>query len=131
MTDPDDDDARVLTVSKSNLAAMPPSLAYRLESAMVGDVETSAVRWLGEHHANATELVTRAPEDNSDTAVVLALVNARTKTTAFDVHELYPHISLDTARRVLSRLHAAGKIARPDRGRLHPVSGCPIVRFGT
>jgi len=122
--DPDDDETRVLTVSKNNLAPVLPSLAYRLESVVVGEVDTSVVRWMGEHRASATELVTRAPEDNSDTAVVLALVNARPKMTAHDVNDLYPHITLDTARRILSRLNSTGKIDRPTRGVY-----CPVVRL--
>lgn len=124
VADTDDETTRVLTVTKNNLAPILPSLAYQLDTVDVGKVQTGVVRWMGEHHATATELVNRVPEDNSDTAIVLALVNARTKTTAHDVHDLYPHVTLDTARRILSRLNKAGKIERSDRGVY-----CPIVRL--
>lgn len=116
MADPDDDDTRVLTVSKNNLAPMPPSWGYRVESVTVGGVDTSMVTWLGEHHASATELVTRAPDDTGNVAAVLALVNGRTKTTAHDVTDSHEYITYENARQILSRLAAKNRIVRDKPG---------------
>lgn len=124
VSDTDDDTTRVLTVTKNNLAPIPPSLAYQLDTVTINGVDTALVRWIGEHHASATELVTALPDATGDTATVLAVVNARTKTTAHDVVDAYPHITLNTARRVLSRLSATEKIERETRGVY-----CPIVRL--
>ncbi len=47
--DPQDETRRILAVVKSNLAEIPPPLAYRLVGATVGDgISTSRVEWLGE-----------------------------------------------------------------------------------
>ena len=55
--DPDDDQRRILAVSKSNLAAKPPSLAYRL----VGDDLYGAARitWQGASDHTADDLLDR------------------------------------------------------------------------
>ncbi len=47
--DPQDESRRILAVVKSNLAEMPPPLAYRLDGvALQGGISTSKVEWLGE-----------------------------------------------------------------------------------
>jgi hypothetical protein len=47
--DPQDESRRILAVVKSNLAEMPPPLAYRLAGVILdGGIETSQVEWLGE-----------------------------------------------------------------------------------
>ena len=47
--DPQDDDRRILAVVKSNLAAFPPPLAYRILGVVLGDdITTSKIEWLGE-----------------------------------------------------------------------------------
>lgn len=53
--DPDDPERRILATSKNNLAAHPPSLAFRL----VGDGPTGAahVEWLGESEHGASALL--------------------------------------------------------------------------
>lgn len=124
MTDSDDADVRVLAVAKSNLAQVPPSLAYRLDGTEVAGVETAVIRWMGEHTSSATDLVAATPDTTGETAVVLALVNARTKTTAHDVVDAAPHITHDNARAILSRLVHRGKIERDSRGVYSP---CHIV----
>ena len=48
-TDPEDETRRILAVAKSNLAKIPPPLAYRLVERDLGsEVVTSRVEWLGE-----------------------------------------------------------------------------------
>ncbi|MEX2659706.1 MAG: AAA family ATPase [Acidimicrobiales bacterium] len=66
--DPDDEDRRVLAVGKSNLAAKPPALLYRLVSSVPGQGGGVAkVQWEGvsEHSADGL-LVTRDDRDGAD-----------------------------------------------------------------
>ena len=62
--DPDDEDRRVLSIVKSNLAAPAPSLAFTLEEADNGAVR---VNWCGQSDLSAAELlgVSRADEHPS------------------------------------------------------------------
>lgn len=53
--DPDDDDRRVLACTKSNLAAMPPALAYHLVDSP--QHHCARVEWLGHHDASAADLL--------------------------------------------------------------------------
>jgi len=54
-TDPEDDGHRVLAVTKSNLAAIPSALAYRLVPDELHDC--SRVEWLGETAHSASDLL--------------------------------------------------------------------------
>lgn len=68
--DPQDEGRRILAVVKSNLAEMPPPLAYRLAGvALEGGISTSKVEWLGEApEVDVRELLaTRDPEDRGAT----------------------------------------------------------------
>lgn len=68
--DPDDESRMVLAVTKSNLAAIPPALAYRLTS----DDERGCARvvWDGETTHKANDLLTVAsPDDDSPDAVAV------------------------------------------------------------
>lgn len=59
--DPDDDERRVVAVTKSNLAAEPPSLAFRLvEDAEIG---VARVEWLGESEHGASALLAARTDD--------------------------------------------------------------------
>ncbi|MGI8830855.1 MAG: AAA family ATPase, partial [Candidatus Limnocylindria bacterium] len=59
--DPDDDTRRVVAVTKSNLAAEPPSLAFRLvEDAEIG---VARVEWLGESEHGASALLAARTDD--------------------------------------------------------------------
>lgn len=61
----DDTERRVLACTKSNLAPMPPSLAYRLVSAP--DSHVAKVEWCGESTRGAAELLsTLADEDRTE-----------------------------------------------------------------
>lgn len=71
--DPEDETRRVLAVAKSNLAAVPPALAYSL----VGDDEHGCARilWGGEVSLSADQLVAppmAGDDDGDDAASVLA-----------------------------------------------------------
>ena len=57
--DPDDEQQRVLAVTKSNLAPLAPSLSFTLEGAPNG---AGRIRWLGESALRADALVSE-PED--------------------------------------------------------------------
>lgn len=75
--DPEDESRRVLAVCKSNLAGVPPALAYRL----AGDEEHGCARvdWLGEVTLTADELVApggTGDDDHADAAAVLAEILA-------------------------------------------------------
>jgi hypothetical protein len=68
--DPDDEHRRILAVSKSNLAAKPPSLAYRV----VGDdlYDTARIAWDGTSEHGADDLLGRPverPSPQQDDAV--------------------------------------------------------------
>ena len=59
--DPDDDERHVVAVTKSNLAAEPPSLAFRLvEDAEIG---VARVEWLGESEHGASALLAARTDD--------------------------------------------------------------------
>ena len=59
--DPDDDERRVVAVTKNNLAAEPPSLAFRLvEDAEIG---VARVEWLGESEHGASALLAARTDD--------------------------------------------------------------------
>ncbi len=61
---PDDEDQRILAVSKCNLAAKPEALAYRLEP----QGEVCRVAWLGQTHFSADELVQQPQTDEERSA---------------------------------------------------------------
>jgi RecA-family ATPase len=62
--DPDDEARRVLACTKSNLAPMPPSLAYRLVGA---DNGVARVEWLGSSSATAATLLAAHERDDERT----------------------------------------------------------------
>lgn len=62
--DPEDDTRRILAVSKSNLAAIPEALAYRL--ATDEDRGTARVRWEGTTSHRAAELLRTRDADEDD-----------------------------------------------------------------
>ncbi len=64
-TDPDDDNRRVLAVTKSNLAAMPSALGYRLVDSP--DHGCARVEWLGATDHLAGELLGRHEADDDRT----------------------------------------------------------------
>jgi hypothetical protein len=66
--DPEDEDLRILSMSKSNLAAPAPSLIFTLEEATNGAVR---VEWLGESDLTAAELL-GAPSDEQQPSAVEA-----------------------------------------------------------
>jgi hypothetical protein len=68
--DPQDPDRRILAVSKSNLAAKPPSLAYRLvEDELYG---TAKVAWEGTSDRTAEDLVGRPVDEDEAPALAEA-----------------------------------------------------------
>jgi hypothetical protein len=68
--DPEDDERRVLAVTKSNLARRAPSLAYSL----VGESETVRVEWLGECTHSASSLLA-VPLDDEERSAIQAAVD--------------------------------------------------------
>jgi len=68
--DPQDESRRILAVVKSNLAEMPPPLAYQLTGVLLdGGISTSKVEWLGEApEVDIRELlISRDPEERGAT----------------------------------------------------------------
>jgi hypothetical protein len=81
--DPDRDDVRIFASVKSNLAACPKSLSYRLIDGRSGAV---AVEWLGEDRRCASELLVNGRENLGQMATqVRDFVNARSATGSADV----------------------------------------------
>lgn len=109
--DPDDDDRRVLAVGKSNLAAKPPALLYRLVSSVPDEVGGVArVQWEGtsEHSADGL-LVSRDDREGSDAddaVAVLADVLADGPVWAKDAFDAMREagFSKDQAKRAKSKL---------------------------
>jgi RecA-family ATPase len=66
---PDDEDLRVLSMAKSNLAAQAPSLTFTLEEAENGAVQ---VAWLGESDLTAAELLGARSDEQQPSAVEAA-----------------------------------------------------------
>jgi hypothetical protein len=64
--DLEDEDLRILSMSKSNLAAPAPSLIFTLEEADSGAVR---VEWLGESELTAAELLGAPSDDQQSSAV--------------------------------------------------------------
>jgi hypothetical protein len=67
--DPEDEDLRILSMSKSNLAAPAPSLIFTLEEAENGAVQ---VAWLGESDLTAAELLGARSDEQQPSAVEAA-----------------------------------------------------------
>jgi RecA-family ATPase len=65
-TDPDDDTRKVLAISKCNLAAHAPSLAYRLVAAE--EHGCARVEWLGTTGHKAADLLAAQSNDDDDTS---------------------------------------------------------------
>lgn len=63
-TDPDDESRRVLAVTKSNLAATPTALAYRLVDAP--EHGCARIEWLGESAHQAGDLLDHNPADHGE-----------------------------------------------------------------
>lgn len=63
--DPDDDTRRVLACTKSNLAAEPPALGYRLVDS--AENHCARVEWLGVHTATAADLLRHDGDDDERT----------------------------------------------------------------
>lgn len=62
--DPEDEDRRILAVSKSNLAAAPPALAYRLVDAP--EHHCARVQWEGTTEHKAADLLVGRDHDDHD-----------------------------------------------------------------
>jgi hypothetical protein len=68
--DPQDEGRRILAVVKSNLAEMPPPLAYRLtEVVLDGGITTSRVEWLGEAPEVDVQQLLAGRNPERDTAI--------------------------------------------------------------
>ncbi len=115
--DPDDETRRVLAVTKSNLAAMPTALAYRL----VPDEEhgCARVRWEGptEHRANDL-LATRGDDENDDGADAAAALASILRDGPLWVKECIEAMAeagftKDQARRAKDRVGRSVKRGRP------------------
>lgn len=109
-TDPEDDSRRILAVSKSNLAALPESIAYRL----VSDEEHGCgrIQWEGTTNHRADDLVSDRHEDpdddQADAARVLESILADGPMWAKDVIDEMGRagFSKDQAKRAKARLKA-------------------------
>ncbi|GAA3565858.1 hypothetical protein GCM10022222_57080 [Amycolatopsis ultiminotia] len=71
--DPDDETRRVLACTKNNLAQMPSSLTYRLES--TPDSHVAKVVWYGESAHQASELLTTTTEEASEQSDAVAFID--------------------------------------------------------
>ncbi len=111
-----DSDTRVLSVTKNNLAPIPPSLAYRLVTEDVNGIAAARVEWMGEYDASADELVTGEPVRFGErTGEVLAFAKDRDSTTPGDVSG---HLGIDAKRasEILARLADRGQLVKVSRG---------------
>lgn len=70
--DPQDGSRRIIATTKVNIAADPPSLAYRLVSAQ-GEWETVAIRWDGTSTVTASQLTADAPTEDERSDLDLAV----------------------------------------------------------
>ena len=68
--DPEDESRRVLAVVKSNLAAIPPSLSFRLEET---EDRRSRIAWCGESLHSADQLIAAQRDDSERGALDVAI----------------------------------------------------------
>jgi hypothetical protein len=106
--DPDDDGRQVLAVSKSNLAARPPSLAYRLVSD--GRYGVARVAWEGASDHSAADLLgapAERPSPKQDQAEQLlqdALTNGPRPVSWLKQHAARKRVSWRTVERAKAAL---------------------------
>lgn len=67
--DPDDEARRILAIAKSNLAPIPPALAYRIEPAALGGISTSRIVWEGFAPHTAASLLAVPSTDGEHSAL--------------------------------------------------------------
>lgn len=117
--DPDRDDVRIFASVKSNLAACPKSLSYRLIDGQSGAV---AVEWLGEDRRNASELLVQSRTNLGEMSNrVSDFVNAHPATRSGDVAQEFGMAS-KLANQYLKRLSDGGRVRMIARGVYGPVS---------
>lgn len=153
--DPDDETRLILAVTKSNLAAMPPAMAYRLEPTPSG---VARVRWEGPTHHTAADLLSRqgdargerelSPERKAVVTFVLAQdapVGAKDVAEGLSIKEATARWHLAEAareghiERVATGMYAAptsptpnntNKSNGPDTGRVNSVGVVGVVGVG-
>ena len=106
--DPGDETRRILAVSKSNLGALPPALAYRVE----GDAATGAARiaWEGATAHPAADLLAtpvddeeRGARDEAHDFLAELLVRGPLPTRKVKAESAQAGLSWATVRRLLDR----------------------------
>ena len=112
--DPADEKKRVLAVTKSNLAEPPNNLSYQV---VQNESAAPHIQWLGENNLDISTLI--GPGINlsfSRQEIIKALQGSK---RALDLKEIAEITGLNykTLRMTLSRMHEAGLIARPYRGK--------------
>jgi hypothetical protein len=118
--DPDDDARQVLAVSKSNLAAKPPSLAYRLVSD--GRYGVAKVAWEGATEHSAADLLgapAERPSPKQDQAEKLlqdALAKGPRAVAWLKQHAARKRVSWDTMKRAKEALEVIAE-RRGEEGR--------------
>jgi RecA-family ATPase len=106
--DPDDEGRRILAVSKSNLAAKPPSLAYRIVGAELYD--TARVAWDGTSEHGAEDLLSRPAEraapkqDAAEALLQEALAKGARPRAWIEQHAMRKGVSWRTVERAKAAL---------------------------
>ena len=112
--DPADEKKRILAVTKSNLAESPKNLSYQVVP--IRDIAPH-IQWLGEIDLDISTLV--GPGINLSfprQEIIKALQSSQRTLDLKDIAEI-TGLNLKTLRMTVSRMHEAGLIARPFRGK--------------
>ena len=112
--DPADEKKRVLAVTKSNLAEPPKNLSYQV---VTNQSITPHIQWLGEINLDISTLI--GPGINLSFPRQEIIKALRSSKFTLDLKEIAEKTGLNykTLRMTVSRMHEAGLIAHPFRGK--------------
>ncbi|WP_201358647.1 AAA family ATPase [Mycobacterium paraintracellulare] len=131
--DPDDNDVRVLTSVKHNLAARAKSWAFRVVAVNINGVDTSRVEWIGEDPRGALELMSdgdTAENFGDMTNKVLDFVVSNGEVRSAQIAKACG-ISGKAANQYLTRLENRKKIVRIGRGLYGPAKSSEMQDEGS
>ncbi len=112
--DPADEKKRVLATTKSNLAEPPNHLSYQV---LQNESVAPYIQWLGEYNLDISTIT--GPGINLSFPREEIIKVLKNSSRSLDLKEIAEQTDLNykTLRMTLSRMHDAGLIARPLRGR--------------